>query len=66
LREAEIMPAEETILGLPVQGVTPQRRAASSFDLKVHIPPPPAKQGGGEGRRQPTAPAKKNGTLLST
>lgn len=41
--EGEIMPGEENIMVLHIQGVTPDRQVVSSFELKVHIPSRPPK-----------------------
>jgi hypothetical protein len=42
--EAEIMPAEEKIVVLDIQFVTPDGQVASSQEFKVHIPVQPPKQ----------------------
>ena len=38
--EAEIMPGEEKIVVLRIQGVTPDRQVVSNFELRVPIGPP--------------------------
>jgi hypothetical protein len=36
--EADILPAEEKVIVLQIQGVTADRQVVSSFELKVYIP----------------------------
>jgi hypothetical protein len=36
--------AEEEVMALRIQGVTPDRKLVSSIDLKVHIPQQPPKK----------------------
>jgi len=39
--EADILTAEERVIVLQIQGVTPDRQVVGSFELKVHIPSRP-------------------------
>ena len=48
--EAEIMPCEEKVVVLHIQGVTPDRRVVSSFELRVPVGPPSGCAGRPEGR----------------
>ena len=39
--KADILTAEERVIVLQIQGVTPDRQVVGSFELKVHIPSRP-------------------------